>query len=359
MILDAIIQRLFASLVHGPSMKARPHPRPRVAFRSIIPMKIHSAVCSALLSLAAVTAQAQSTLADKLAAGASTDTPPFGMVLIPAGEFTMGNSVTADTDNADIFLGEPINTTVSAFYMDVNEVTLSHWQEVYHWAKGNGYTDLVAGSGKGPNHPVQTLSWYDVVKWCNARSEQAGKTPVYYKDDAQATVYRTGNVDVTNVQVKWSANGYRLPTEAEWEKSARGGLVGKRFPCGDTISQKQANYHGYTSRFAYDLGPDGSNSIGSVGGTSPATSPVGSFAANGYGLKDMEGNVAEWCWDWFGFQYDGGTDPHGPESGSLRVGRGGSWGGLANCARCANREARDLNNVDTFIGFRSVLSRNQ
>ena len=110
---------------------------------------------------------------------------PAGMALIPAGAFTMGNSVAADTD-----IGEaaPVSTTVSAFYMDVNEVTLSQWQAVYYWAKDNGYTDLPAGSGKGPNHPVQTVNWYTVVKWCNARSEQAGKAPVYYTNNAQTTV---------------------------------------------------------------------------------------------------------------------------------------------------------------------------
>jgi len=280
--------------------------------------------------------------------------PPSGMVLIPAGVFTMGNVVAADTD---ITGAAPVSTTVSAFYMDVNEVTLSQWQSVYYWAKDNGYTDLRAGSGKGPNHPVQTVSWYDVVKWCNARSEQAGRTPVYYTDDAQTTIYKTGNVNVTNTQAKWTANGYRLPTEAEWEKAARGGRSGQRFPWGDTISQNLANYSSIVG--GYDQGPNGPNAIGSVGGSSPATSPMGTFASNGYGLNDMAGNVIEWCWDWYGTTYAGGSDPYGPASGSFRVIRGGSWIDSAGSARCADRNGLVPSINGFFVGFRSVLPQGQ
>ena len=283
-------------------------------------------------------------------------TPPPGMVIIPAGTFTMGNSVAADTN---ITNAAPVSTTVSAFYMDVNEVTLSKWQSVYYWAKDNGYTDLPAGSGKGANHPVQTVSWHDVVKWCNARSEQAGKTPVYYTNDAQTAIYKTGNVDVTNAQAKWTANGYRLPTEAEWEKAARGGLSGQRFPWGNKISQNLANYIGYTALFSYDQGPDGYNAIGSIGGTSPATSPVGSFAANGYGLYDMAGNVFEWCWDYYpdgSTPHAGGTDPHGAATGIGRVLRGGSWMENATNARCAERGGNYVSYAFSNVGFRAVLS---
>ena len=283
-------------------------------------------------------------------------TAPPGMVLIPAGTFTMGNTVAADTD---ITNATPVSATVSAFYMDVNEVTLSQWQSVYYWATSNGYNFTNAGAGKGPNHPVQTVDWYDVVKWCNARSQQAGKTPVYYTNNAQTAIYKTGNVNVTNAQVKWNANGYRLPTEAEWEKAARGGTAGQRFSWGNIITQNVANYFGETTTLVYDLGPDGFNDIGSLGGTTPATSPVGSFTLNGYGLNDMAGNVWEWCWDWYG-TYAGGTDPHGAGSGSIRVYRGGGWGNVANYTRCADRNG----NLPDFasgisVGFRAVLVPSQ
>lgn len=279
--------------------------------------------------------------------------PLAGMVLVPAGEFTIGDSLDGMGDAI------PVSTTLSAFYMDVNEVMLSQWQSVYSWATSNGYTFTHPGAGKAVHHPVHTVDWYDCVKWCNARSEQAGLTPVYYTDDAQTTIYKTGNVNVTNVQVKWSANGYRLPTEAEWEKAARGGMNGQRFPWGNTISQSLANYSGNTG-IAYDMGPNGRNAIGSLGGTAPATSPAGSFAPNGYGLKDMAGNVHEWCWDWYGTPYSGGTNPHGGDSVSFRVLRGGGWDYDAAYSRCARRSNGFPSNFAyNIIGFRAVLSLSQ
>jgi formylglycine-generating enzyme len=239
--------------------------------------------------------------------------------------------------------------------MDAHEVTLSKWQSVYFWATSNGYSFTNAGAGKGVNHPVHTLNWYDCVNWCNARSEREGKTPVYYTDEGLTAVYKSGGPGT--VYVNWDAPGYRLPTEAEWEKASRGGLTGQRFPWGDVINHNLANYYG-VGYLAYDLGPDGYDATWNDG-ESPYTSPVGTFAPNGYGLYDMSGNVWEWCWDWYGTPYVGGSDPPGPTLGSDRVYRGGSWSYFANYARCAFRDYGVPVYAVNFIGFRAVLSLGQ
>ena len=276
---------------------------------------------------------------------------PAGMVLIPAGAFVMG-----DTFGEGWSTELPLHTSyVSAFYMDTNLVSYELWQQVYNWALTHGYSFDNAGSGKASTHPVQTISWYDAVKWCNARSEQEGRVPAYYTDAGLSVRYRAGQVAA---YVSWSS-GYRLPTEAEWEKAARGGLSGQRFPWGNLISQTNANYQAYTGTYSYDLGPNGYNSIGSIGG-SPYTSPVGSFVTNGYGLYDMVGNVWQRCWDWYG-SYSSGlqTNPRGPSSGSYRVLRGGSWGDGAIYCRAAYRGHNYPTDRYISLGFRSVLPPGQ
>jgi formylglycine-generating enzyme required for sulfatase activity len=290
---------------------------------------------------------------------------PEGFSLISAGSFQMGNMLSVSGDGFPDEL--PVHTVqVSAFYMAKHEVTKALWDEVRAWGLNNGYTDLPAGNGsyasKGVNHPVHTISWYAMVKWCNARSEKEGLVACYYTNAAQTVAYRTGNTDIDNTMAKWAANGYRLPTDAEWEMASRGGLGGKRFPWGDTITHSQANYYS-DSYFIYDVSPTrGFHPLWSNNndGKYPYTSPVGSFAANGYGLYDMAGNVFEWCWDWYdSYSAASQTDPHGATSGSYRVDRGGSWALGANYCRTAYR--RDGGGVLPFqekeiIGFRLARS---
>jgi sulfatase modifying factor 1 len=281
---------------------------------------------------------------------------PAGMVLIPAGPFVMGDTLDGDTYSL------PLHTNqISALYMDKYEVTKALYDEVRVWANTNGYDLGAIGFGKATNHPVHAVSWYNSVKWCNARSEKAGLVPAYYTSAAQITPYRTGQIAVQNDWVKWSS-GYRLPTEAEWEKAARGGTSGQRFPWGSTISWTNANYRARPLSgdpvygYAYDVNPTIGYHPAFATGTMPYTSPVGYFAPNGYGLYDMSGNVWEWTWDWWGsYAASPATDPRGPGGVvSYRVLRGGGWVSYAPFARCAIRYNSSPDGALNYFGFRCV-----
>jgi formylglycine-generating enzyme required for sulfatase activity len=274
--------------------------------------------------------------------GASPYTPPFEgknvvdgagneFVSILGGDFQMGDAGEANTPIQTVF--------VQSFHIATTEVTLQEWKRVLEWAKRNGYQLDHPGTGNAEDHPVADISWYDAVKWSNAKSEMEGLKPCYFSSASRApsAVYRKGRLDLLNAFVDWHASGYRLPTEAEWEKAARGGLTGLKYPHGNEIGKDVANFSMST------------RNSGSVS--------VGSYEPNRYGLFDMAGNVQEWCWDRYaadGYKTSGKKDPKGGDTGSDRVNRGGGWYGNAGKCRVARRDFFSPNTAVGSLGFRLV-----
>ena len=286
--------------------------------------------------------------------------PATNMALIPAGGFSMGNT---DPNSGDD--GHVHNLILSDFYMDKYPVTQTLWDEVRDCSScGFPYAYEPSGPAKASNHPTVGITWFNAVKWCNQRSEMQGLTPCYYTDASLSTnaVYRSGT---NEPYVNWDADGYRLPTEAEWEKAARGGLHSNRFPWGNDIFHANANYFSDTNHVEYDHGPTpyGYNPAFEYGDF-PYTSPVNYFPPNAYGLYDMAGNVREWCWDWYDSSWYTNslalqTNTPGP-TGPLeaRVLRGGSWGDKASLVRCGARSSDYPQNAcNVYLvgyGFRCV-----
>jgi len=223
------------------------------------------------------------------------------MALIPAGSFEMGDH----HDNMGSAL--PVHRVeLDAFYTDIREVTVGQFREFVNQSghKYGGNWANVAKYSPGDDCPMVYVSWND------------------------ATAY-----------AKWA--GKRLPTEAEWEYAARGGLIGKRYPGGDEMTHDDANW---------------GNTVNGKDKWSKCA-PVGSFTANGYGLYDMAGNVREWCQDWYSSDYYSNSptqNPPGPGTGSYRVLRGGSWLINTYYLRVAYRYGNHPNDRLNLIGFRCV-----
>ena len=253
------------------------------------------------------------------------------MVRINGGTFTMG-SPASEPGRSDIE-GPQHRVKVSSFYMGKHPVTQAEYREVMK-KKSSDF--------KGDNQPVVYVSWYNAVEYCNKRSEKEGLSPAYTIHKNKSDPNNKSSED----KVKWkvalnqNAEGYRLPTEAEWEYACRAGTT-TPFNTGENITTEQANYNG---------NPYNNN----AGGTyRKGTTPVGSFAPNPWGLYDMHGNVWEWCWDWWGlYSKDAQADPQGAQTGSDRVLRGGSWDFCAQYLRSAYRFNSAPSWQYFIIGFR-------
>ncbi len=296
----------------------------------------------------------------RVVVGSESRAPAQAMMTIPAGTFTMGDRM--DTNQGYWFELPLHDVAISTFTLSNFEVTQQEWNETYDWALINGYAFDNPGVGKTNTHPITTINWYDAIKWCNARSEREGYTPCY---SSSGTVYKAGQD--AEVSCNWTANGYRLPTEAEWEKAARGGAEGARFPWVDvdTIRHSQANYYcvqdNGTNVFIYDVSTTPQWHPTYRTGAQPYTSPVGSFAPNGYGLYDMAGNVSEWCWDWYDDEFYATPeavvpDTRGPDEGYHRLHRGGGWWDSADFNRVAVRPVSTPGSVNENFGLRLARS---
>ncbi len=232
------------------------------------------------------------------------------LVYVEGGSFMMGSDDLESWEDE-----QPIHeVSVSSFYIGKYQVTQKEWQEVM----GDNPSLF-----KGDKLPVERVSWYDAIIYCNKRSIKEGLNPCY-----------SGSGD--NITCDWTANGYRLPTEAEWEYAARGGKKSKGYIYSGSNDLKKVAWYEDNS--------------------GDETHPVGEKQANELGIYDMSGNVWEWCWDWYDenyYQQSPKKDPRGPSSGDYsRVLRGGSWYDNVSYCRVADRFSNNPDFRLYFYGLR-------
>ncbi|MCE5229823.1 formylglycine-generating enzyme family protein [bacterium] len=231
-------------------------------------------------------------------------TPTGEMALIPAGSFTMGDDSAESADEKPAHM-----VSVAAFYMDTREVTQKQYEDM---VKQN------PSKYKGPERPVEQVDWYHAALYCNARSRKEGLKPCY---------------DHKTLACDFSADGYRLPTEAEWEYACRAGSTTK-YSFGDDANMLK-NFAWYKAN------------------SNKASHPVGQKSPNAFGLYDMHGNVAEWCQDVYGdsyYQQKAGDNPKGPTSGDKRALRGGGWSANDDACRSTARNSENARFADACFG---------
>jgi formylglycine-generating enzyme required for sulfatase activity len=241
--------------------------------------------------------------------------PPVNMIFVEGGTFQMGDRF-SEGDDDELPLHD---VTVSDFYMAEMEITQADYEALIGENPSVGY-------GVGDNKPVYCISWYDAIDYCNALSIQEGLNPCYSGEEEDTVC-------------DWNANGYRLPTEAEWEYAARGGIH-------QTDNYRYSGCHDEEDLTDFAWFASNSNLV---------CEDVGTKSANQLGLYDMSGNIIEWCWDHFDADYysiSPNLNPTGPEEGSYHILRSGYWNNYANQCRIADRGHTAPYYRNYYNGFR-------
>jgi formylglycine-generating enzyme required for sulfatase activity len=261
----------------------------------------------------------------KALADAQAETAPSlieegDMVPIPPGSFRMGSRRTERGRGRDELLHR---VQVSGFYLARYPVTQGLWKTV----TGGNPSYFKGGEGL----PMEGVTWYDCVAFCNQLSRIEGRTPCY-SYEGLGTDPRHWPADWKHhihnqIICNWSASGYRLPSEAEWEYACRAGTTSAT-PYGPMLGSNRANFNGEHPYGSAAKGPN-----------LRRTTEVGSYPPNAWGLYDMLGNIGQWCWDWYApYSPESQTDPRGPRTqAKQRVYRGGSWFNYGDDLRSASR----------------------
>jgi len=265
------------------------------------------------------------------------------MITVPGGTFV-------HTDGTQSF-----NHTISSFQIGEYEVTYELWYTVYQWAIANGYQFANLGregndgiNGEAPTHakyePVSYINWRDMIVWCNAYSEIMDYTPCYTYNDLVIKDSQDSNATACdNAICDWTANGYRLPTEGEWQYAAS---------YKDGIDWTRYDYA--SGAIAYHNNAVATGDVAWYSGNSENTShTVGKRNPNSLTIYDMSGNIWEWCWDWYDFYpTTSQTDYRGALTGLMRISRGGSWSRDSKFLSVGYRDACYSYYKDDHIGFR-------